>query len=180
MTSGKLSTLPHKQGTSWKGLEQTVQQIWVCNHALLPIGFFGVTSVRGFESPSTSQHPSGTAYCSASSAPRHSVKCPWSCSSSAAPQFSWLLLFTGLGASLEWQASTLAVAGVMWYAVQLHRAHRLAETCGAALPGELFHLTQPFKGHVCVADNLCEQKTKRPPLPSFQFLWLFFFFLPVD
>lgn len=58
------------------------------------------------------------------------------------------------------------------------RAHRLAETCGAALPGELFHLTQPFKGHVCVADNLCEQKTNRPPLPSFQFLWLFFFFFP--
>lgn len=27
MTSGKLSTLPHKQGTYWKGLEQTVQQI---------------------------------------------------------------------------------------------------------------------------------------------------------
>lgn len=108
--------------------------------------------------------------------PGQSAKWPWSCSSSAAPQFSWLLLFTGLGASLEWQASTLAVDGVMWYALQLHRAHRLAETCGAALPGELFHLTQPFKGHVCVADNLCEQKTNRPPLPSFQFLWLFFFF----
>lgn len=43
-----------------------------------------------------------------------------------------------LGAPLERQANVPAVDGVTRYGVQLHRAHGPAETCGAALPGELF------------------------------------------
>lgn len=64
-------------------------------------------------------------------------------------EFSCLFLLTVLGAPLEWQASVLAVDGVMWYVVQLHGVHGLAETCGAVLPRELFSQHSPLRA-TCV------------------------------
>lgn len=60
-------------------------------------------------------------------------------------EFSYPLSFTVLEALSEWQGSLLAVDGVMRYTLQLHWAHRLAETRGAALPGEFFHPTQSLR-----------------------------------
>lgn len=68
-------------------------------------------------------------------------------------EFSYLLLFTVLGAPLERQASVLAVDSVMWYVVQLHGVHGLAETCGVALPGELFPQHGPLRA-TCVFQGI--------------------------
>lgn len=90
-------------------------------------------------------------------------------------EFSCPLSFTVLEALLEWQGSMLAVDGVTRYALQLHWAHRLAETRGAALPRELFHPTQPLRA-ACVLQRI--YASRKPTDFPFQASSFINFFLP--
>lgn len=92
-------------------------------------------------------------------------------------EFSCLLLFTVFGAPLEWQAGVLAVDGVMWYVVQLHAVHGLAETCGAALPGEFFPQYGPLRA-TCVLQAIYE--SRKPADLPFQASNFFGYFFSID
>lgn len=89
-------------------------------------------------------------------------------------ELSCLLLFTVLGAPLEWQASALAVDSVMWYALQLHRVHGLAETCGAVLPGELFPQHRPFRAKCVLQVIYVSRKPTDLPFQVYNFFGYFF------